>query len=200
MLRPHELAFEAKPGNFLRAKYFRDRNPQYAHLTNVIGSYGGSVLDVGCASCIMYPLLKDKVDRYVGLDITQKFLDHAKLVHPEIEVKLGSILDIPFPDNSFDTVFCKSVILHLDPKEMPRAISEMMRVASKRAVIGFRTLPGEKGSVSMSKGFFYVVYRKQEVMDVVTNHEKFESVEVLVGKPYRNIRTAIYLVSVKESM
>ena len=200
MIRKHEKAFEQFPPSCLRPKYKNDPNPQYDHLVDVVGGRGGTVMDIGCASCIMYPLLKDKVEHYIGVDIIQKFLDHAKTLYPEIEVKQGSLLDIPFPDNSFDTVFCKSVLLHLDPKDVPQAIHEMMRVASKQTVIGFRVLPGKRETVTKSEEFFYVNFRKQDILDAIESHSKFKNLDILPGGWYRGSQTGIYLITLKNGI
>lgn len=196
-MKPHEKAFEKLPKGFLRRKYEKNPNPQYAHLAEIVGGFGGDVLDVGCASCIMYPLLKDKVTRYVGVDIIQKFLDHAKELYPEIEVRKGSILDLPFPDNAFDTVFYKSVLMHLDPEDVPAAIHETMRVASKRVAIGFRVMPAKEERNVEHEGLYYLIFTKKHIMEIIKPHKKLDSLKIIPSGKYRRSTTAIYLMSLK---
>jgi SAM-dependent methyltransferase len=77
----------------------------------------GKVLDVGCG---MRPYEKTwfaSAQQYVGLDYLS---DRSK---PDV---VGSALDLPFPDQSFDTVVSTEVLEHVpDPL---RALTEMRRV------------------------------------------------------------------------
>jgi len=198
MSRPTDRYWRTLPSDFLRGKYLKDPNPQYHEITEIISKIGGSALDVGCASCIMYPLLKSKGIDYTGLDITEKFLEHAMKLYPDLETRQGSILDIPFPPRSFDTVFCKSLMLHLNPKDMPKAISEMMRVASRYAIIGFRRTPRKTLSklfrYENKGGCFYVTYRREDVEKAIKSSSKFKNLDVLPSKKWRGRTGAIYVI------
>ena len=48
------------------------------------------------------------------------------------EYHLGSILDLPFPDNSVDAVLCAHVLYHVDARDQERAIRELIRVTKPR--------------------------------------------------------------------
>lgn len=66
----------------------------------------GSICDVGCGTGILsdlYPNLD-----IIGIDISKGMLRHHKGQHVE-----GSATDMPFKDNHFDTVVCRSVLHHL---------------------------------------------------------------------------------------
>jgi len=198
MIKPWEKYWKTLPAPFLREKYKKDPNPQYDEIAEVLSKIGGSTLDIGCASCIMYQLLKSKGIDYTGLDITEKFLEHARKLYPEVDTRQGSILNIPFPTRSFDTVFCKSLMMHLNPKDMPKAIAEMMRVASRYAIIGFRRAPGNTYLKQIrykdQGGCFYVTYLREDVEKAIKANSSFKSLEILPSKPYRGSAGAIYLI------
>ena len=69
------------------------------------------ILDLGCGVGHLINFLKkqnfDTVNNYVGLDINQKYINHAKKLHPKHTFFTGEIFDI---SNNFDTwepVLCK---------------------------------------------------------------------------------------------
>lgn len=77
---------------------------------------GGRLLDAGAGRCAYRFLLEPSCSEYVACDIDPK----------SGEVVAGDLQDLPFPDASFDTVFCSQVLEHIpDPA---RALSECFRV------------------------------------------------------------------------
>jgi len=53
-------------------------------------------------------------------------LDIDKKLNPDI---VGSVLDITFPDESFDVIACYEVLEHIEYKNFNKALSEMFRVS-----------------------------------------------------------------------
>jgi len=88
---------------------------------------GDSILDVGCGIGLDYDHYKESEIRYLGIDITPKFVDTAK--HRGVPAEVGDIRKLRFKDNSFDTVYCKDLLIHLQPGEWRTALEEMIRVA-----------------------------------------------------------------------
>lgn len=100
-----------------------------------------SFLDIGCGSANYYRFLKDihlhNFLNYTGIDIGEKNIDNCQILYPEVDFRRGNLLELKFPDNSFDIVFVSHVFEHLHPKVLPRAISETLRVAKKLVIIHF---------------------------------------------------------------
>ena len=59
-------------------------------------------------------------------------LDIDPALKPDIT---GSVLSIPLGDKAFDAVGCFEVLEHLPYEEFPKALSEIRRVCSGRAVL-----------------------------------------------------------------
>jgi len=105
------------------------------------------ILDVGSSISLLPHYLSKHGHQVSVLDIdpiTMKKLGPmmAKWANlPSIKYKLGSVLDLPFPDESFDRVFCISTLEHLEEETVNgkivnyrkknldiKAIAEMFRV------------------------------------------------------------------------
>ncbi len=100
-----------------------------------------SLIDIACGDgYILYKAAKSKkIKNVYGLDLaktrlekTKKFVSKAKLIQ-------GSIFNLPFCDNSFDTVVCSETIEHL--KNYQTAIKELIRITKKELII---TVPNDE--------------------------------------------------------
>ncbi len=83
---------------------------------------GGRILDNGCGVGLLFEKVPQQ--RLVGLDISAEMLRRAATCSDN--VVLGDSHNLPFSDNSFDAVFCRSLLHHLPQPE--KAISEIHRV------------------------------------------------------------------------
>lgn len=86
-------------------------------LTPLVKRYArGRLLDAGAGRCAYRFLLKPACDEYVACDIDPKNED----------VIAADLQRLPFPDNSFDTVFCSQVLEHVP--DHAQAVAECHRV------------------------------------------------------------------------
>lgn len=79
----------------------------------------GKILDVGTGVGIIHDLYPE-LDIY-GIDVSTRMLDHNKG-----KCWVASATDIPFDDNFFDSVVCRSVLHHIPETE--KALREIRRV------------------------------------------------------------------------
>ena len=94
---------------------------------------GSSLLEVACGIGVDYPTYKAKGVQYFGVDITQKFIDEAQ--RNGVPCQIGDALKLPFLDESYDSVYCKDLLVHLPPGDWKTALSEMARVCRTRVII-----------------------------------------------------------------
>jgi len=93
-------------------------------------------LDAGCGEGFVARRILDAVPdiTLTGCDVSGAALEIAASTNVAARFVAGSIVDLPFPDRSFDVVGCFEVLEHL-PDDLPRrALSELARV-SRRAVV-----------------------------------------------------------------
>lgn len=100
----------------------------------------GSFLDVGCGrGFLALALLKRGLEAH-GIDVAETAIADANRQAPG-RFKTGSILEIPFPSESFATILSTLCLEHLAPADIPRALAELRRVAQRFVFIQLATIP-----------------------------------------------------------
>lgn len=99
-----------------------------------------SLLDVGYGSGIFFPELARRAERLVGVEVHHQEArvdDALRGLGVDVDLRPGSILELPAADGEFDAVVCLSVLEHL--RELGGALSELRRVLTSggMAVLGF---------------------------------------------------------------
>jgi len=91
---------------------------------------GSQVLEVGCGTGSNLFNLKAIGQSFVftGIDINEEEIELAKLNFPEAHFIVGDATNVQLPDGSFDLVFCRDVIHHINPSEQVKLIQEMTRL------------------------------------------------------------------------
>lgn len=115
------------PRDFMRLDY-QFTHPARRKVYKIAKSFGDSVLDVGCGTGIDYLGFIDRRMKYVGVDITPKFIARFKELCPDADARVHSSLSLPFADESFSVVYSGGMIQHMHPDDYPKAIREMWRV------------------------------------------------------------------------
>jgi pseudaminic acid biosynthesis-associated methylase len=89
-------------------------------------------LEVGCNSGNQLLLLREMgCMNLSGVELQPYALDVARQRLPGVALQLGSALSLPHNDSSFDVVFTSGVLIHISPKDLPRAMDEIFRCSSK---------------------------------------------------------------------
>jgi len=151
---------------------------------------GKSVLDVGCATCIDYPLYQEIGFRYVGVDLTYKLLAGALKQTPDVPVVQGDGKNLPFKNASFDSVYCKDMMVHLPPGDYAKVLTEMWRVTKKALLIGFfgnsvdtrKECDYQLNPINPEAGYKYThywsYYTKEAIQDVLCNLPEFNNLQI----------------------
>ncbi len=115
-------------------EYDRYRYTHEGHILTALDQFdwkGKKVLEIGLGQGADSAQLIKRGAQWSGLDLTQAAVDRVRL-RAEVEglaiddVKVGSALDNPYPDASFDIVFSHGVLHHIP--EIGRAQAEIARV------------------------------------------------------------------------
>ncbi len=100
----------------------------------------GSFLDIGCGmGLLVRTLLNEGIDAR-GIDVAPRPIEKANQLAPG-RFQIGSILSLPFPDQSFETVITTDCLEHLAEADVPAALKEVHRVARRFAFVQLSTRP-----------------------------------------------------------
>lgn len=113
--------------NYFSPQYCKpSRMASYGYqIKEVINCKPKKLLEIGIGNGIVSYILKN-----FGLSVTT--LDNNKNLKPDI---VGSVLNIPLPDSSFDLVLCCEVLEHLPYVEFKKALLEIYRVTRRFLIL-----------------------------------------------------------------
>ena len=106
-----------------------DEESRRADLLRIVPRGRTSVLDVGARGGYFSKRLTEYFSSVTALD-----LEKPQFEFPGVTTIAGDARDLPFPDGSFDCVFCAEVLEHVPGVE--QACREIIRVARHEIVIG----------------------------------------------------------------
>jgi ubiquinone/menaquinone biosynthesis C-methylase UbiE len=92
---------------------------------------GQRILEVGFGSGVTFLNLAEKYQEIHGLDLTAdvaKVRDMFAARGLQADLRNGSVLEMPYPDDHFDTVLLISILEHLKPEQQGAAFAEIRRV------------------------------------------------------------------------
>lgn len=112
----------------------------------------GSMLSVGEGRGTFCAYAKDAGIDCLGIDFSRWAVENP---YPRAKglVQLGDVRDLKFTDSSFDLLFCSDIMEHIYSDDLPKAISEIQRVAKKWIFynIGASMMGDEKGDLVVAK-------------------------------------------------
>lgn len=96
---------------------------------------GESILEIGCGTGTLTLAAKRKAGasgKAFGIDIIPGMIkisqEKAAQANENIQFQIGSIDNIPFPENQFDVVMCSFMIFHMSENTRRKGIAEIYRV------------------------------------------------------------------------
>lgn len=91
------------------------------------------LLDAGCGKGYLGETVRPYTQEYIGFDISSSAIEISRKRIPHSMFKTGSLLHLPFEDESFDCIICSEVLEHIP--EHNKAIKELHRVIKKGGTV-----------------------------------------------------------------
>lgn len=137
--RPHQVqtqatvraAYDTVAADYARA--MPDTGPEHPLDLAVLDTFvarvdGHPVLDAGCGAGRISRYLTDRGGRVVGVDLSPQMISQGRAAHPDLDLSVASITDLPHGDASFGGVVLWYSTIHLSAPELRRALEEAKRV------------------------------------------------------------------------
>jgi len=131
-----------------------------ARLVRYIDKYlqpGMSLLEGGCGNCHYVRYFCDRGVRTVGVDFAEQTIRRFQRLFPKLDLRVGNILDLDFPDDRFDAYYSGGVIEHFEDG-IDRQLAEAHRVI-KRDGYFFVTVPHMNASRRLAGAMWRQQYK-----------------------------------------
>jgi ubiquinone/menaquinone biosynthesis C-methylase UbiE len=150
--------------------HFEACRPTYLDLLDRVGVRPGwRVLDAGCGTGAFLPRLAELVGaggRVSGIDLAEEnvalagrramaSVASAGVRACPVETRQGSLLALPYPDSSFDAVWCANTVQYLDDDELGPALAELRRVVRPGGVVAVKDLDAALVTVRPGEAFLF---------------------------------------------
>ena len=146
------------------------------------------VWDFGCGPGQTAKYLKTLGIEISGLDLSEKMLEQARTIHPEIHFRKGNILELEFENDSIAGVVAFYTIVHFTEEQVGIAFREVFRVLQPGGIFLFTYHIGEETihldeflgkKVDINFMFFTTDFIFSCLKD-----SGFEKIEVIEREPY----------------
>ena len=118
--------------------HFEMNRPEYEAMCRSVGFQPGwCVLDVGCDPGGFLPIIADFVGPNGSIAAIDLAPENAALAEERVrawqlpcplEVRVGNVITLPYPDDAFDAVWCANTLMYVNDAKMAQALAEMRRV------------------------------------------------------------------------
>lgn len=111
------------------AEEFEQTRKKYSSETEELKAYvkeKEKVLDLGCGTGRLYEIFSAQGGDYTGIDFSEKLIQIAKEKYGDKFV-LGDILNLPFPNENFDSVWAIASLHHIPTKKFRKKVLDHIR-------------------------------------------------------------------------
>lgn len=142
-----------------------------------VNKVSGRVLDVGSGPGRDAEILRSAGLNVVCLDASDQMVKLT--LAKNFESVCADLLELPFPDQSFEGVWAYTSLLHIAKKDISKALSEVKRVLKPNGTLGLGMIEGNseiyKESPKVKSPRFFAYYKKTE-LDKILSENGFQTV------------------------
>jgi ubiquinone/menaquinone biosynthesis C-methylase UbiE len=138
-------------GGFLDA-HFEACRPDYEAMLRSVGlERGWRVLDAACGGGGFLPLIAEDVGPAGSIAAFDIAADNVAMAEARmagrvggcpVEVRVASLLELPYADDEFDAVWCANALAYLADDELPTALAEFRRVVRPGGLVAIKEAEG----------------------------------------------------------
>lgn len=104
------------------------------HFVTLLGAHP-RVLDAGCGPGRMARYLTDRGCVAEGIDLSPEMIRMAATIHPDIPVRVATLDELPFGDETFDGAFYWYSLIHTPDEGLTAVLVEALRVLRPEGLI-----------------------------------------------------------------
>ncbi len=141
-----------------------------------------AVLDAACGTGYGTAILAQKASDVTGIDISKEAIEYARKTYSDENIRFveGSVTELPFDRNSFDTVISFETIEHIGEAEQKAFLKEIKRVLKENGVLVISS-PNRSVYNQRGENHFHVKELDYEEFDILLK-SKFRFVKFFSQK------------------
>jgi SAM-dependent methyltransferase len=149
------------------------------------------VWDFGCGPGQTTQYLTNMGIDISGLDLSERLLERARMIHPEIRFRKGNILDLEFENGSIAGAVVFYAIVHFSEEQVRRACREVFRVLQPGGILLLTYHVGEKTihveEFLEQKIDIDFMFFTTDFISSCLRTSGFEKIEVIEREPYLGV-------------
>lgn len=133
-----------------------------------------TVLDLGCGSGRDAEYLSNAGLNVIGVDLSEGLINEARKRRSNIDFRVMDLEKLDFSENSFDGIWSKLTILHVDRDTLPGILKNLHKILKPGGVLFIETKAGEgeayeKVSFKDDEERLFVYYELDELKKLFEN-------------------------------
>ena len=149
------------------------------------------VWDFGCGPGNTTKYLNSLGKEISGLDLSEKMLQEARTLHPNIHFQKGNILELQFESNSIAGVVCFYAMVHFNKEQVGKAFCEIFRVLQPGGLFLFTYHVGDK-TIHIDEflgnkfDLDFILFPSDFIFHCLKDNG-FEEIEIIEREPYPDV-------------
>lgn len=96
---------------------------------------GESYLEVACGPGEVFPIVRPYAVRYLGIDLSERYIAYARRRHPKGEFRVLNAQDLPSLGERFDRILAVGLFHHLGDHEAQKVVDGMAEVLAPGGLV-----------------------------------------------------------------
>lgn len=151
---------------------------------------GSRVLDVPVGTGRFLAAYEQYGLQAVGVDVSSSMIAEARKKSPGADLREGSILELPFPDDSFDCVVCIRFLNWIGGEVLDQCVAELARVSRGAIICDIATFDDDLTLVRRLRNWKLRFYRWRKSKNDFIYHQP-DSVATLFARNGLVVRHAV---------
>ncbi|MCP3874730.1 MAG: class I SAM-dependent methyltransferase [Desulfobacteraceae bacterium] len=149
------------------------------------------IWDFGCGPGETTQYLSNLGIEISGLDISEKLIEQANLIHPGIPFRKGNLLDLEYGNESIAAIVSFYAIVHFSQEQVEQAFCEIFRVLQPGGLFLFTYHIGD-GKIHLDEFLDKVVdidfmFFNTDYISNCIKYTGFEIIEIIERDPYPEV-------------
>lgn len=149
------------------------------------------VWDLGCGPGQTARYLKDLGVEIFGLDVSDRLIEEARTINPEIRFRKGDILKLDFEDNSIGAVVAFYAIVNFTEEQVGAAFREIFRILQPDGIFLF-TYHIDDETIHLDEFLgkqvdIYFTFFRTDFISRSLDYNGFKEIKVIEREPYPDV-------------